>query len=298
MRWSASLVGASLLALVLTAGLAQADGYGQGYVAPGPNSIISSNNQFSVDYTQVNFGYKEIGSAIFPPSGVALDTEGGWVPGVSVSFSLMHDLAGLSNVYFSARYSYFNGETNYTGAFIGGGPFGSVVAKDGATVNDVDVRLGKGFALGSDIMLTPFFGIGYQDWNRAVNAGEDYTHEYYGAGLLLQVSPFSRLVLSADGLVGETFGSHIDVNFIAPSIPGFSASLGDSTIYKLGLSADYAVTSFVHVNAGLEYENFSYGQYCCSAGFGEPNSRTSNLTFRVGAGIAFDNLFRESEPFK
>jgi hypothetical protein len=292
MRRSVLVAGAFLSALVLTTHIVRADGYPQGYAASAPNYIISSNNQFSVDYTQVNFGYKEIGNGILGPPGVKLDTEGGWVPGVSVSLSLMRDFGGLSNLYFSARYSYFSGETNYTGALIGGGPFGSVLAKDGATVNDVDVRLGKGFALGPNAMITPFFGIGYQDWDRAVNAGEDYTHGYYGAGVLLQVSPFSRLVLSADGLVGETFGSHIDVNAVPPVLPGFSGALGNSTIYKLGLSADYAVTKVLHVNAGLEYENFSYGMYCCTAGFGEPDSRTSNLTFRVGAGIAFDNLLK------
>jgi hypothetical protein len=267
---------AGLSALVLASNVAQA------------GDIVSSNNQLSLDFAAVNFGYKETGNGIFGTPTGTLDTETRWVPGVSVSLSAMQDW-GLQNLYLSARYTYFNGNTSYVGGHLfPPTPFGSVRASDGATVNDIDARLGKGLALGPNVMMTPFFGMGYQDWNRAVNAGEDYTHAYYGGGLLLQVSPFNRLVLSADALVGETFDSHINVQ----GLNGFSGSLGNSMIYKLGLSGDYAITPTIHANAGVEYENFSYGMsaihvipMCCAVW--EPDSRTSNVTVRVGLGIAF-----------
>jgi hypothetical protein len=252
------------------------------------DDITRSNNQVAVDFAETNFGYKEIGNGILGAPGAPLDSESGWLPGVSASVSLMQDF-GLKHLYFSARYSYLTGSTGYTGAsLLGGGGFGSLKATDGANLQNVDLRLGKGFELGGSIMVTPFFGGGYQYWQRAVNTGEDYSHGYYGGGLLVQVNPVKALVVSAEGLVGQTFESHISASPIPLDPIGFSGALRDSTIYKAGASADYAVTTLVHVNAGVEYENFAYGMYCCNAiGFGEPNSRTTNVTFRVGAGIAF-----------
>ena len=42
---------------------------------------------------------------------------------------------------------------------------------------------GKGFAPQPDVMATPYFGVGYHDWDRMVNAGENYSHAYAGGGL-------------------------------------------------------------------------------------------------------------------
>jgi hypothetical protein len=72
--------------------------------------------------------------------------------------------------------------------------------------------------------LTPYFGIGYYDWQRAVNTGEEYSHGYAGVGLLAQWNPVARLVLSAHGLVGGTFGSQIDIH----TIPGPGGIIGST----------------------------------------------------------------------
>jgi opacity protein-like surface antigen len=146
-------------------------------------------------------------------------------------------------------------------------------------------------------MLTPYFGIGHHEWDRKVNEGEDYKNGYYGAGLLLQYSPFARAVLSLDGLIGRTFDSHIDV--AGPF--GFSGDLGNSTLYRVGLSGDYGITRNLHVNAGVEWTGFDYG---ASANFPipggvawEPDSRTRNTTVRVGVGYAFGGD-RDNSPLK
>jgi hypothetical protein len=75
------------------------------------DDIVRANNQFSVDFAAVNFGYKETA-----PGGAPLDSESASsAPGVSATISLMQDW-GLRNVYFMARYTYFNGNTAYDGA--------------------------------------------------------------------------------------------------------------------------------------------------------------------------------------
>jgi hypothetical protein len=109
-------------------------------------------------------------------------------------------------------------------------------------------------------MITPFFGIGHHEWDRAVNTGEDYKNGYYGARLLLQWSPIHRFVLSADGLIGRTFDANVFVTAIPGFVPDTSLDLGSSRIYKVGLSGDYALTSYAHVNAGVEWMDFDYGE--------------------------------------
>jgi hypothetical protein len=57
---------------------------------------------------------------------------------------------------------------------------------------------------------------------------------------------------------------------------------------KAGISADYAVTANIHINAGLDYVNFAYGESGPSPyKTVEPHSTTSNLMLKVGLGYAF-----------
>jgi hypothetical protein len=299
-RRVALLAGASLSALVLTSSLVRADGYERRYAGPPlactPGYIVESNNQVSADFKAMHFGYKEVDT-----TGAPLDTESGWVPGFGVSLSVMSSCTRdwlTNNLYINFQYSHFKGKTDYVGGPIGvPNSFGTIRTQDGAIVNDFDVRLGKGFAVRRDVMLTPFFGVGHHEWDRKVNAGEDYTNGYYGAGLLLQWSPFSRFVLSADGLVGRTFDASVLVEANPGLNPTTKLDLGASTLYKVGLSGDYALARDFHVNAGVEWIGFDYGISPAVNGILEPDSRTRNVTFRIGAGYAFGGG-RDYAPLK
>jgi hypothetical protein len=265
------------------------------------DGILIANNQVIAQFVTANFGYKETGDPDRGNLGT-LDTEKGWVPGGGVSLSLMRNWL-VSNFYFNAQYSYLNGQTDYVGSnvtFVGQpvtGLYGSARAKDGAIVNDVDLRVGKGFNIQPNLMATPYIGTGYHDWERKVNAGEEYSNGYVGGGLLLQWAPISGVVLSGHGLVGTTFASHIDVkdygypgavHTAGAGITGFSGALGDSVIYRVGLSGDYAVTRTIHVSAGVEWVDFKYGESAIYGdGWYEPDSRTMNTTVKVGIGYAF-----------
>jgi hypothetical protein len=190
---------------------------------------------------------------------------------------------GIPHLYFNAQFSYYDGKTDYT-------DFGALQMKDPATVRDLDFRLGKGFDLHRSVMLTPFFGMGWHDWHRDLHQyNETYRHAYYGAGVLLQASPHAGLVLSADALIGRTFNAEIAVSDIPGFAPGSTLPLGDAGMYKLGLSADYAVTRSLHVNTGVEWSHFKYGASPPdpTGSYNEPESRTNHVAFKIGVGYAF-----------
>jgi hypothetical protein len=247
--------------------------------------ILNSNNQIAAQFVTANFDYLE------SFSGAKLDSEGGWVNGAGVNFVWQGEFL-VRNLYFNAQYTYLNGKTDYSGSFLqGGGAYGSLLGKDGATVNDLDFRIGKGYEIGRDLQVTPYFGIGYHDWQRGANTGEEYWHGYAGAGLLAQWNPLAGLVLSAHGLAGGTFDSQVAVHTIPGpgGIIGSTLALRGADTERLGFAADYAVTSRIHVNAGVEWVHFSYGHSNLdpTGTYFEPDSRTNNTAIKAGAGYAW-----------
>lgn len=263
-----------------------------------PNDIVRANNQISVDFieTQVNYGPEIVSpnAAGIGPVGVPLDGEKGTLPGVRVTGSAMGQIGSICNVYLSGSFSYTNGHTNY---WASAGP--TLTNVDGARVDDFDFRLGKGFNVGPQGMITPFIGAGSRWWDRLLTGpfgyNEVYQHDYAGGGLLLQYALVPGLVLSADGLIGRTFNA----SELSTLTPGGAAGicvnctfqLGASNIYKVGASVDYAITGHVHANAGIDYTHFEYGQSPVvpfgGGAFLEPNSKTSDTTISVGLGYSW-----------
>jgi hypothetical protein len=249
--------------------------------------ILAANNQMTIQYISTHVDYKEIGNGFMGTSTELLDTEHGPVPGVAFSLAVMD---APENIYFQAGYDRSSGSTNYVGSYIGG-TFGSVVGKTSVTMSNYDARIGKGYGWGSDAMLTPFLEMGGHEWSRLVNYGETYIHSYLGAGLLAQYVPVKKLVLSADALLGRTFGSHIQVNS-GPAMNGFSGDLGNSRIYRLGIAADYAFSGQIHGSIAMDYMAFRYGMsaaFPIGGGFvaWEPDSKTWYTNYKVGLGVAF-----------
>jgi hypothetical protein len=292
---SAKAVVAAAVAIALSAPAIAADLPTTKGPPPAPpalvvNDIIAANNQLSVDFLATSFGYTEYSAFATPviPLGAKADTEGGWVPGINVDFSLMKNWF-VDNAYFDAQLSWSGGNTHYVGSNIKGGtPYGSVTTSDSADVFDTDFRFGKGFAIQNNFMLTPYLGFGTHYWSRGPNP-EDYSDDYLGGGLLAQVAVAPKFVLSGYGLIGGTLGSHFSTSPTPTgSVGSWSSGLGNSVIYKAGISADYALTANIHINAGLDYVNFAYGESGASPyQTVEPHSTTSNLMLKVGLGYAF-----------
>jgi opacity protein-like surface antigen len=262
--------------------------------------IVKSDRQVSLDFVEnyIKYGPEVItpGTPGFPPSstGVPLDLEKGWVPGGSVSAYYMWNWGTACNLYVMGRFTYEHGNTTYVGA-LQGNPFGSLVQQDGATVEDFDFRLGKGFDVGTNAMLTPYLGIGTNWWKRLLTGAsgyqEVYSHDYVGAGLLFQISPIPHLVLSANGLVGGAFNSSMTTSLTPGGfliIPA-TYTLGNKAVYMVGGSVDFAFTAHLHGNIGIDYTRFAYGQSALNPASGalEPNSTTRYTTVSAGLGWGF-----------
>lgn len=250
-------------------------------------SIVSANNQLGIQAISTHVDYTETGSGTLGSPTGTLDSEKGDVPGYALSVSFMRNWL-TKNDYMRLQYSHNQGNTNYVGQLTSGGGYGSVVGTSSASMDDYSARYGFGYELGEKSMLTPYLEIGRHKWERNVTGQymETYEHNYYGIGLLGQYTPADQWVLSANAMYGHTTDSHINVPLV-----GLNTSLGNSTMYQLGLSADYAVTKNFHANIGVDYSEFKYGMSAINAIGGyyvwEPDSKTKYTTYKVGVAYAF-----------
>lgn len=256
-------------------------------VFAGASDIKASNNQIGTQVIFTYVDYTETGNGVLGTTTGTIDTERGWVLGSALSISMMKDW-WLGNDYIEAEYDNSVGNTQYVGALQDGGEYGSVVQPAGAKQDNYSARYGKGFVVNNEFMLTPYAEFGHRKWYRMVNYGETYTHNYYGIGALAQYSTVRKLVFSVNALWGHTYGSAIVVN----GQNGFSGGLGNSSLYKAGLSADYAFMTNIHGYIGVSYMSFKYGisaLYPLGGGIytWEPDSKTNHTTVRLGFGYAF-----------
>ncbi len=250
----------------------------------GTQDIMFANNQAGIHVSSQDVDYGET------YQGVLLDTENGKVPGFGLSASVMKNL-WLGNDYLQVQYDHADGKTDYVGSY-SGGTYGSLVAQSGAKLNDFSMRYGKGYVVSNSLMITPYGELGYHKWDRNVGDGipggymEQYIHKYYGVGLMGQYSPVSKLVLTANAMIGHTFGTYFSADLPPPD--AFSADLGTSVIYKAGIAADFAITRAVHVNMSADYTRWDYGASAVQpSGYFEPDSSTNITKLKAGLGYAF-----------
>jgi hypothetical protein len=256
--------------------------------------IKATNNQISLKSISTNFDYTETGDGRLGTKMGTLDTESGDVPDYMLSESISKDLL-FKNDYLGIDFIKTNGSTNYVGAPMDGSSnYGSVHSTSGSQTIDLAVRYGKSYEISNSSSLTPYAELGYHKWLRSVNAGETYSHKHYGVGALAQFSPVRDLVLSANAMIGKTFDSNILANKIYPYFSSLSENLGDSTIKKFGIAADYAFTKNFHGNVGINRTNFEYGASVTANNTGtlggyiwEPASKTTLTNIEVGLGYAF-----------
>lgn len=256
----------------------------------GIQDIESANNQIAGHLQNNNTKYYET------VNGSLLDSESSHISGYGLSASVMKDLWSGRD-YFLMKYRTFEGDPVYTGGSMANPLYGSVLGESYAKVRDYSIRYGKGFVFDDDLMLTPYVELGYHHYDRTLGYGtptsyqEIYTHNAYGVGILGQCSPSDSLVYSAYMFIGRTFNSHIVVVLAAP-YTGFSAKLGNSTLYQVGASIDYAFTKNIHANLGVYAAGWQYGASASQPIGGglsayEPDSETSITTIDIGIGYSF-----------
>jgi len=258
-----------------------------------PNAIVQSNNQISLDAVISRLHYVEDE----PTLGGFVDSEDGWIPGFVASATFMGNRSATGHhLYVSGSFRFVTGNTAYR-------DFQGFSDTDHAVILNEDARVGIGYDLGPNSMLTPYLGFGARQWSRDVaphipgGYNENYAHEYIGGGLLLQHAQSPRWVWSAYGLVGTTFDARMRLKYDPFAIifyplvpPQHDFSLGSAMIFMTGLSADVAITERWHANFGVDYEQFDYGKspfVIPPFNLYEPHSRTQQLTLKAGLGLAF-----------
>lgn len=257
----------------------------------GSSDIKASNNQMGYQFISTFVDYTEIGSGRLGTATGTLDTETGPVNGRGYYFSSMSDVL-FGNDYFKATFDQSSGFTNYVGGTLSPpSPYGSVVSSSGAILTNYTARYGRGFETRGASMLTPYFEYGSHRWDRGVNFGEAYINGYYGLGLMHQRSLGNGLVFTVDAMYGKTNQSAIAVAS-GTGLTGFSGALGNSDLYKIGISLDYAWAQRLHLNAAVDYTAFAYGISAMypsgvNSYIWEPDSRTNYTTARLGLGWGF-----------
>jgi len=212
------------------------------------------------------------------------DSEHGWTPSLAVGVDYM----GSRNLYFALEGSVAFGNDNYNGSLYDQNtgnydiPYQSTTHE---TITNVDGKFGKGFALSNIVMLTPYVELGFRYWERNLGGGdvEDYQNFDTLGGLMFQIAPTNRLILTAYGSAGTTFAASMKAN-----VTGDTYDLGSAGMYKVGGKIGYDLTQRLELFTTLDYDAFRYGQSPLQAdGTLEPSSHTEDTTLRVGLGYHF-----------
>jgi hypothetical protein len=239
--------------------------------------IRKADNGVSLD---LGAAYLDYGETF---AGTTLDTEKGWLPTVGLGVGMLaFPNALIPNLYvhLDARASF--GSTHYNGALCDA--FGNCTPYQSTTDDAIAtgaLQLGRGFELGRSVMLTPFVELGYRYWGRDLTGiggyYEDYSNWDAMGGLLAQLSPMPRWVLSFSGAAGSTFGANLKAL-------GENFSLGSEPTWRLQAKAGYRVTERIELTATAEYQSLRYGASPIDAnGFFEPDSTTHQTSLLIGA---------------
>ncbi|MHB1880841.1 MAG: hypothetical protein ACYCPA_01320 [Acidithiobacillus sp.] len=273
-------------------GVAMAQGFVENFPDIPLNTLRAANNEVGLAATGMLQNYQE---ALPSPS----DTESGWMPGFSFKLSGMNPLrrSDASLLYFAVRYRYNSGGLSYQGFTLATHRPDNTT--DQATMQQVSVRIGKGFLIGSRVMLTPYFLYRFQDWERnlqsALGQREHYEANSAGIGLMSQWTPTAHWVLTGDlawahGFSGTVHGTR---GIISPIL-----NLNPGSTLQAGLQVDYELSRPWHLYGGVQFTHFSYGGsapfygYVPAAGryigpLHEPASQTNLLGLDLGVAYHF-----------
>lgn len=203
------------------------------------------------------------------------DSERGSLPSLAGGVSYM----GNSNIYLAFEGNVAFGDEDYNGALQNRytGATTPYKSTTNSTITNLDGKLGKGFALGRSMMLTPYGEVGFRYWTRDLGqyGTEDYDNFNALAGLMFQLSPIDRLILTAYGSAGMAFGGEMKTS-------GDTYDLGSSGMYKLGGKVGFDVTRKVELFTSLDFSHFRYVNSSWVDNAMEPSSFTNDTAIRVG----------------
>jgi hypothetical protein len=246
--------------------------------------INKINNSASIGLSGSLFNYQE---AVPPADGVS-DSESGFMPGFDVNLNVMQNLFGVKNVYFHADNRYNSGTVAYKGG-VGFKPYNTT---DSATTETFGFRIGKGFAtFHRKFMFTPYVGVGYYAWNRALQGPygytENYSNGYASVGLLTQYAFTKHLVISGVTSMGLVYGGSLTAHVHGQALK--SSAFKTTGRERLSANIDYLFTRHLYTYAGVSYTHFNYSGAPIPSvpGAFEPSSATNRFGIHVGLGFSF-----------
>jgi hypothetical protein len=214
------------------------------------------------------------------------DSDRGELP----SFAAGIDFMTRNNLYLSADGSVAVGNAHYNGALYDSGtgiydiPYETSTHE---TVVNVNGKIGQGFSLSDRAMFIPYLDVGFRYWDRKLGAGQGEEYQNYDVlgGVMFEYTPIDRLILSAYGAGGTTFGATMRTS-------GHDFDLGGSGIEKVGGKIGYDLTKRIELFSTVDYDHFHYvGSpwvlLSSTTEAREPSSRTEDTTLRVGIGYHF-----------
>ncbi|MDD3370779.1 MAG: hypothetical protein PHE27_03015, partial [Alphaproteobacteria bacterium] len=134
-----------------------------------------------------------------------------------------------------------------------------------------------GFALGRDVLLTPYVDLGFRFWDRDFSAQPTehfQTFEILG-GAMVQYSPIDRLVLTAYGELGTIFAPQRKVSDV-------TYDFGEGGAYKVGGRIGYRVTDRVEVFTSLDVSHFRMVKSSSLSGLYAPSGNNTDTSIRAG----------------
>jgi len=246
-------------------------------------TLINANNEAGLSYNYYNQYYTErIG-----------DNERVDIPGIGLSVTALGNVLSVPDVYEHLAYTNNSGSINYTDGADGAN------ATDDSNILGVSARVGKAFFINSRTMLIPYLAYNYRKWDRNIGnsyAGgieylgyqEIYSYDALGLGLLGEYAINDALVLKGRLQYSQMLGNAVNTyNLIG--YPAMTFNLGNRPVYTVGVGADYDIegTPF-HVTAGIKYLKTYFGKSSVNeAGFYEPDSMTTGLTYNLGLAYSF-----------
>ena len=238
--------------------------------------IRSSDNavEFKIGAEHMRYG-ESVNNSTF-------DTEEGWLPsfGLGAGMLLNNGPSIASNLFFRIDGDVSLGSVHYNGGLQQrNGPTIPYQNTNRAHIYSLDAKAGRAFEVGSMVMLTPYIDLGTRYWDRVLQGTggytEDYSHGEVMGGMMIQVSPFPKWVLSGWASVGTTWGANMHTN-------GIDYPLGSSVVWQGDAKLGYTFASNWEATGTAEVKGFNYGNSSAINGSLEPNSSTHEQTFLLG----------------
>ena len=242
-------------------------------------NIVKSNNTVGVGYLYTVQHYAEHSNNT--PS----DSETGHASGIKLFVSAMRNIGPVSNLYGYIGYYREAGVSSYTFP-------GTPGSNSGLVLSGYSLRAGKGFSIGSNVMVTPYLNYGHREWSRMIGEGlpgsyqELYRYSDFGVGVIGEYAPISKLVLKGRIQMDEMTANKVNV-YGLPGYGDIPLTLGKKPVYTFSVGADYSVGYHISVFGNLSLLKTSFGQSSINDDTYAPNSDTTDLGLNIGVGYNF-----------